>query len=403
MAERRNFRRGALSAALAFVLLSNAAASDLAWQHYEDGLQAFDQHRFDLALTSWQEAVAQRMDRFTKVVAAVDTALAMPEATNVWDKIDVLVERLAVKEFGAREFAAIRDQAAGSTRREMETLHLRTTSSEFGNFTSAWLAVEELRGAAAIHNSLKALRSLALALQSYPEAEFGIGKIFFLEGELDLARLQYGKALDASASLEVPDDRIDILMALAEVDKAKGDWQNYEDDLRQSLADSNIFSSGSDFMRVAMERALDLEGFDVMAKLYPVDEPKILGPASELGEFLLRNGRSRATIDLALATDAMVTRIMTRLRVNEPTLGFVSLTDLAARIARDQELADWCNTMGLWKYLYYLGESLLADSRLGSGRQLLRDIAAAKGSGSWGAASRLALARPPGGRPALLP
>jgi len=405
MAERRYSGHAALFASLTFAILSGAqaSASDLAWQHYEDAQQAFDEHRFDVALTDWQDAAAERKDRFVQASSAIERALALPEAANAWDRVDLLVERLASKEFGAREFALIREAAAGSPRREMESLHLKTQSPDFANFTSAWLAIEELRGAAAINNSLKTLKTLALELQSYPEAEFGIGKVFNVEGELALAELQYRKALDAAASLEVPDDRLEIVMALAGVHKSKGDWKSYEDDLRLALADSVIFSPQDDFMRTAMERALDLEGFDTMVSLYPVHEPKIIGPASALGEFFLRNGRSQATISLALAADAMITQVMERLRINEPGSDYSSLSALADRIAARREVAEWCDAKGLWKYLYYLGESLLGDSRLQAGRRLLRELAGAKGGGAWGRAAAQALARPSGVKPAILP
>ena len=392
-----------ISLVLAALCVARVSATDLAWQQYENGQQAFAERRFDIALTDWQMAVAERKDRFAAASAAIDVALALPEATDVWDRIDLLVERLAKKEFGEREFEVIRDAPGTSLRKEMESFHRRTRSPEFANFTTAWLAVEDLRGSAAIHNSLKTLKALALTLQSYPEAEFGIGKVFFAEGELALAELQFHKALDAAASLEVPDDRLGIIMALADVHKAQGAWKNYEDDLRLALSDSAIFSTSNDFLRTAMERALDLEGFDAMLRLYPVDEPKIIEPASALGEFLLRNGRAQATITLALAVDALMNRALAALREYDPALSYSTLPDFSRRIAGKEALLAWCDEKGLWKYLYYLGESLLADSRLEAGRRLLQGLVSARESGAWGRAAAQALARPAGKRPAILP
>ncbi|HUX41028.1 MAG TPA: hypothetical protein VMV83_07685 [Rectinemataceae bacterium] len=405
MAESRLPEKAAYTIALLMALLAGAqvSAADMAWQQYENGRQAFDARRFDVALTDWQNAIALRKERFALASADIEAALRLPEATDSWDRIDLIVERLATKEFGEREFGVIRDSAAGSLRKEMESLHIRTKSPDLANFTRAWLAVEELRGSAAIHNSLKALQSLAVELQAYPEAEFGIGRVFFIEGELALAELQYRKTLDEAASLEVPDDRLGVILALAAVHKAKGDWKDYEDDLRLALSDSVIFSSSDDFLRTAMERALDLQGFDVMLRLYPVDEPKIIDAASALGEFLLRNGRSQATISLALAADAILTRALAALREYDPALRYTTLEAFSSLIAERKDLASWCDEKGLWKYLYYLGESLLADSRLESGRQLLQGLVASKRSGVWGRAAAQALARPVGKRPAILP
>ncbi|HUX36883.1 MAG TPA: hypothetical protein VMV44_03190, partial [Rectinemataceae bacterium] len=218
-----------------------------------------------------------------------------------------------------------------------------------------------------------------------------------------LAKFQFERALDAAPALEVPDQRYEILAALAEVYRSQRDWTSYEAELRLSLADAEVFSQTNDFLRTAMERALDIEGFDSMLHLYPLDDPRIIGPSANLGEFLLRNGRPQAAIYLALSTDAIVTRALAMLRVNDPTLAFSSLVDLSGLISADRELAAWCDESGLWKYLYYLGEALVADSRLDSGRALFQSIVKAKGSGAWGRAAALALARPLGSRPAFLP
>ncbi len=388
---------------LFFLPLASAAAADAAWSHFQDGREAFEAKRYDLALGDWQKAIAERSARFVIVLASIDAAMALPEAKASWDSIDALVQRLGVAEFGARQYMAVKEGAGGSLRREMETLHGMTKSSVFGNFTSAWLAVAELRGTEAIHDSLAALRNLALILQSYPEAEFGIGRVFMIEGETELAKYQFQRALEASASLEVPDERYEILAALADLYRAQRDWTSYEAELRLSLSEAPVFSKTNDFLRAAMERALDIEGFDSMLRLYPLDDSRIIGPAANLGEFLLRNGRPQAALYLALSTDAIATRALAKLRIDDPSLAYSSLVDLSGLIAADRDLAAWCDESGLWKYLYYLGEALVADSRLDSGRSLFQALVKARGSGPWGKAAALALARPLGAPAPLLP
>jgi len=379
---------------LCFAPTAAFANSDPAWRHFEDGMVAYEAHRFGDALTAWQEAASERNDRFTVAVAAVDAAMALPEAKTAWDSISTLVQRLADEEFGERAFAEILSDAGGSSRREMELLHSQTKSKALGDFTNAWLAVEGLRGAQAIHDSLKALRTLAEDLRSYPEAEFGIGRVFFVEGELRLAEMQFQRALAGSAALEIPDQRYDMMAALAEVYKSEGNWKDYESELELSLSDAGIFTSDGDFLRTAMERAIDLDGYDALQRLYPVDEPRIAAPSGALGEFLLANGRAQAVIHLALAADAIVTQAMKRLQVDDPTIEYSTLVDFSSRVALDAELAAFCDKSGLWRYLYRLGEALLADSRIDSGRSLLLELEACKGSGAWGKAAALALARP---------
>lgn len=385
--------------------LSFAAQADQAWQRYEDGAQAFAAKRLDKALAAWQEAVTMRKARFESVVSSIDAAMAEPEAKNVRDSVSELVRRFGIGEFGSRAFGDLLSKAQGSMRREMEALHLMTRKKVVGDFTDAWLAVEELRGAESIHDSLSSLRSLAAALRDYPEAEYGIGKVFFAEGELGLAELQYRRALDEAGILEVPDERDEIVLSLAEVAKAKGDLKSYEDRLSQALAEAPVFAAtdSAAFLRTAMERALDIEGFDSLVRLYPLDDPRIVKPASLYGEFLLRSGRSPAVQYLAFAADAAVTEAVKRIRAKDPGFSYPGLPALADRMAGDQDLSTWWNDAEVWKYLYYLGEALLADSRIDSGRSLLRHIADSRGSEAWGRAAALALARPAGSKPAVLP
>lgn len=394
--------RAALALASLLFLLPPLAA-DQAWERYQDGSEAFATRRLDLALADWQEAIALRKERFGAALASIDVALALPEAEGLRDSISRLVDRLALAEFGPRQYAGFREAAGSSTRRLYETLHRATKTQVFANFTAAWLAVDELRGASAFGDSLKALRALAEGLENYPEAEFGLGKVFFAEGELGLAELQYRKALDEAAFLELPEARYEILGALAELARARADWKDYEELLRSSLAEAELFADSSAFLRTAMERALDLQGFDALVRLYPVTELRLVDPAAALGEYLLRNGRPQAALYLAVSADAALTRVVASIREEEPRYTYAGLPEIASRIAKRPELAAWCESRGLWRTLYYLGEALLADSRLDAGRGLLRSLAASQGSGAWGRAASQALARPLGTKPAALP
>jgi len=379
------------------------AAEDPSWSLYQDGLRAFAEKRFGDALNAWQDAVKNRKERFGRTSELLRSALTEPAALRAKDSVRRLIQGFASEGFSERDIAQVKAEAGGSLKREVELWRAKNPSKAFFDFLLAADTVFEARGSAGIEDSLKALLETSALLERYPEAEFGIGRVFLAEGESRLAEFQFRLALDCAASLETPPLRYEIIDALASVARSRGLWKDYEDWLRQDLAGSEIFSPRNDFLRQAMKKALVVQGIDSFLAVYRIDEVRIARPAAELGEFLLRNGRSEAVTHLAIAVNALVTRGIARLREEEPSFSFDRLQTFWAKARADKELSAWLEEAGLRRDLYYLGEALLVEGSRESARGIFGILSAAGKGDAWAEASRLALRRPAGSPATTLP
>ena len=382
---------------LALLLLPSLpaqAAQAPGWQEFQDGKSLFEQRRLGESLNAMKRAIDLRRARYIKASEGIETAMASAEAAKAKNSISQFLAILARQSLSEREASALRSEAGGSLRRQAELYKARIPPKLFSDFLDGLLAVLDLRSADSLRDSLAELLLSSRSLEGYPEAEYWIGRIFLTEGELNLAELQFERSLSLADGLEIPEDRYAILEARSAVFKAAGKWKEYELSLSDSLEGSTIFGDKNAFLREAMERALTIQGFDSLVSLYQVTEYRILKPSADLGEYLLRRGRSQAVMHLAIAADGYVTRGIARIRERDPGYSYVDLGGFAARLRLDPELLGWADDQGLWKILYYLGEALLEQSERASARSLFEALARINEAGPWARASRLALSRP---------
>ncbi len=384
-------------------MLSSASGAEARWRVlYEDGLDAFEARDLGKALQDFQDAIVERRTGFEKAVASIAAVSESAEAKHSKDSIHAFIETKAKTILFAREISSIHASAAGSLLAEAEALKARNPDRLQSNFLEALISVLDARGEEAIRGSLKRLEEEARLLKAFPEAEYGLGKVFLAEGELKLAAAQFERALSMAASLEIPEGRSEFLDSLASVQKSLGDLIAYEATLRQELMDLSPFGEKEAFLRQAMERSLVNEGFDTFARLYRIDEIRVSKPAAELGEYLLRRGRSQAVIHLAISANAVITRALTEIRRKEPSYQYIGLHDLASALRRQSGLEEWTEKSGLWKCLYYLAEALAAQPVAQASKELFLELSSMENAGAWAAASRQALLRKDG-KPSIFP
>jgi tetratricopeptide (TPR) repeat protein len=369
-------------------------AEDPSWLLYQEGVRLYGDKRLGEALIAFKKAVDARSELFARCAADVDAALAAKEAKKSGNSLSALVRLLADRDMIPQAYAAIRDRADGSIVAEMGILRETSPSAPLRGLIDAALLVVEERGLSRVGDSLAALRKEVGGLALYPEAEYWIGKAYLAEGELRLAELQFKRAYDMSASLELPDERFAVLESLAGIYKAEGDLKDYESSLREIADASDLFSGKDEYFRNAMERTLAEKGFDKFMLLYRVDEGLAVGAYSALGELYLDAGRPISTIYLAAAVDATLTRAIGEIKTDEPGYAYTGLADLATRILADQGMARFAAEAGLWKDLSLLGLSLSASGYRESAREIWAALARAPVPEPWKKRATASLAAP---------
>lgn len=345
-------------------------AADPSWLQYQEGLRLFERRRFDEAMLSYKDAIETRASLFDRVSKDIDAALATKEAARAKGSLSALVELLAARDLIPQVLEAIEAKAGSSIISELALLRERSPSSPLRGLIDAVLLVVDERGLSRIGDSTEALRKAAADLRYYPEAEFGIGRIYLAEGEARLAELQMLRAYDMSGSLELGDDRYAMLESLADIYKTQGDLQDYEQRLREIADASDLFAAKDSFYRNAMERTLAMQGVDKFITLYRVEDSFATRAYSRLGALYLEAGRPLAVIYLAAAVNAVLTKELDEIKVDEPNYEYKNLADLAARIAASEGMSAYAAVMGLWRDMVLLGEALA----LGGSRDTAREL-----------------------------
>jgi hypothetical protein len=367
--------------------------ADSSWQMYQEGLRLYGDKRLGESLDILKKAVESRSELFSRCAIDVDAAAETKEAKKAKDSLSELLKLLAARDLIPQDFETIRAKAAGSVVAEMRLLRETSPSSPLRGLIDAALLVVEARGMARIGDSLSALRRELLFLQSYPEAEYMIGKAYLAEGELRLAELQFRRACDMKESLELPEERYAMLASLADVYKAKGDLKGYESILREIADASDLFANKTDYYRNSMERTLGERGIDKFMAMFKIDERFPIGAYQALGELYLADGRTIATVYLAAAANAILARELSEIRIDEPGYAYAGLGDLLSRIKAEGAMARYAAETDLWKGLKLLGDSLAASGYRDSAKEIWSALVAAGAPQPWGKRAAESLAR----------
>ncbi len=370
-----------------------AAGADESWLRFQSGKRLFEERRFGEALIAFQDAAAIRRQRFAGAETRLSAALSDREAALAGDSLPALIDRFAKRDLSEREYAALRASAGDSLRTMAELLRERRLSDSFAGFLDALILVLDHRSASSLGDSLSRLRLAVRELADYPEAEYWIGRVYLVEGETRLAEPQFRRAYEMRASLEIPEDRFRILMALSSVYRDLGEWNSYEARLKEAADSGPEFGEGQRFLREAMERSVARDGIDKFLTLYRAKGGPWTEAQAELGSFYLANGRPQALTYLSVAANALVARVIERLREAEPSYAFLSLAETLSRIDAHRDLSRYAEEANLYRTLYELGEALWVQGHRDSARGLWRSIAANKRAGPWGSRAAMALAR----------
>lgn len=365
---------------------------DRSREYFEEGRRLYEARLFGQSLASFQAAAAERSAQYGQALARIEAVTSQKDLERAKDSISAIVKLLAQRDLIDADIAGIEGEAAGSLKREAGLLLGRKLSADFEYFLKAVVLVLDRREASTLRNSLAALRKACTELSSYPEAEYWIGKVYAVEAEPRLAELQYKRAWDLRAALEIPDDRFEILRCLADLYGSQKSWYSYEECLRKAVAEDPLFGEKQGFLREAMERALGQQGFDRFYGLYHASYGPWTRAERDLGAFYLGNGRPQALVHLAVAANAILTRCVTRIAERDPAWEYSGLADLLGRIEADRELSSFARSTGLHQTLQELGLALDRGGYRESAREIWRALAGTKGIEPWNRSASQALA-----------
>lgn len=372
-------------------LIAEARMADPSRDYYQSGRRLFEAKRFGEALSSFQNAIVQRRNRYSAAAARLDTIIATLSSAQAKLSISALLDYFQRQDFIDSDIEKTKAKANGYLMAELALFRMEKISTDFGDFIDILLLVLDKKPLAELDDSLTLLRRSCLDLSSYPEAEYWIGKIYEVEGETRLAELQFQRAYGQRIALEIPDERFDILVSLSSLYRGQKNWKAYETIQSEILSEDPLFRDEKRFLREAMDRTLASSGFDLFMALYRVEE----GPWTEaelgLGEFYLVNGRAQASLYLAAAANGVISKCLGRIAEKDPSFSYTTIGDFLDKAQEDRNIREYILSSGLAKTLYELGLALDAGGSREPARLIWSALAARTYLEPWDKSAKKAL------------
>ena len=331
---------------------------------------------------------------------------------------DARRNRRAMYEQKERDF--INFLSLGEVRRIGDSLEILERFSRDRYYTAASAALDELFHRvprASLNNSANKALEAFDKLKNYPEAEFWIGEIFRIEGNLSMALAQYRRAYSMREQLEDPGFAVELLYKIAGVLLVRQEYNEMIRVLNSIIVEHDTLwtSTGrvdprsatanapipvphdqmmDSFISQAMTTTLQNNGIGRFLELYRYNN-KVVEPAHrQLGFFYIITGRQAAQRHLMFAfliqntviiEEIMRQRFDFNLTNPDPRREdrIYELKLLAEEINKNPILLAYVNEVEYFKTAYYLAVSLHLNGRLNIARDLWAFLAAQPQAGEW--------------------
>ncbi|MDR1025648.1 MAG: hypothetical protein LBL56_07970 [Treponema sp.] len=360
-----------------FLLLTVAYAQEARpwWYILEQGKLLFRQGDYGSALLAFEDARRQRYDRYAGMERDLINFLSMPEVRGIGDSLTILESYIAERRHVDVEKA-------------LGELYYQVSRESLQD--SALRALEELG-----------------KYKDYPEAEYWIGEIYRVEGELNLALGQYRKALAQSALLEDPNFELELLYKTADLYRIRQEFRQMEETLLKIVEENNVRgeawdplwqgsagNSGS-FVRDSMSRTLENSGPERFLVMYRYNNGLVERAHRLLGFYYYASSRyNRAAEHLMFAFLIQNSILIGEIQRSRYDFVFESLENLLNSLPRGEELLDYIGQVEYYRCAYYLGSSLYGIGREASARILWTFLGGRQQIGQWSGRALAQLQRP---------
>jgi tetratricopeptide (TPR) repeat protein len=339
------------------------------WYYLEQGKRSFRNVDYVSALMSFEDARRHRRAKFERMERDFINLLSVNQVRRLGDSLD-WVERYARERFYHGAIAAL------------EELYFRVPRASLNNSAAA------------------ALEALG-RLKDYPEAEFWIGEVYRVEGELSLALSQFRRAYASRELFENQDFDIDLQYRIASILRTRQEYNEFERVLHSIIMEkdtlwSNIAAAGqstqerlpyvqasASFAGMALNRILENEGPNRLLYLYRYDNNRVEEAHRLLGLFYAATGRPSAQQHLTFAFLIQNSTIIAECMRRQYDFTFTNLSALAEEINRNPLLASYVRETEYYKTAYFLAVSLYRNGRTNPALELWDFLAGQPQAGEW--------------------
>lgn len=345
------------------------------WLSLERGKVKFRDREYGAALMLFESARRDRRAMYERMERDFINLLSVNEARRIGDSLD-RIERYSYDRHYTAASAAL------------EELFYRIPKASFNNSAASALNAFD-------------------RLKNYPEAEYWIGEVYRVEGELSLALTQYRKALDNRDVLENPGFEIELrykiasaLMTRQEYNEMERTYHSIINELdtmwlnargsETAVIDSSVQTASvpyamasASFASQAMTRTLESANVSRFLELYRYNNSVVEPAHRRLGFFYALTGRPTAQRHLMYAFLIQNTIVIEEITRRQFDFIFTDLAALAEEINKSQLLLSYIDEVEYYKTIFYLGASLYRNGKTTAARDFWEFLASQPRAGEW--------------------
>ncbi len=203
------------------------------------------------------------------------------------------------------------------------------------------------------HNSISELYNFYKSLYEFPEADFLMGKLFFLEGDYKLANKYYMSALQNYEVLDIKETKFDILYNLAELAQITNESEKLEKTLLLITAEENDNLN----MNMIKKSFINSKDSDIFFGLYRTNKYFSLKAYILLTDFYLSKN------EYEMALDASLNAVLTSFSIIESTLKerdyeykYSTVQKAFMNCIKYSDISDWAEKNEVWKGFYQFAQ-----------------------------------------------
>ncbi|MDR0301101.1 MAG: hypothetical protein LBI04_02175 [Treponema sp.] len=371
---------------LIFLIFINASVFSQVqpwWLSLEQGKQEYRAGDYGAALLSFEDARRNRQAAYEQMERDLIALLSVNEVRRLGDSLEI-VERYSKDRYYQRASAALQE------------LYYRVPKES-------------------LNNSAKAALVAVGKLKNYPEAEYWIGEVYRVEGELPLALSQFRKAYamrdlfedpgfglelqyKISAVLLTRQEYVEMIKVLDSVinefdtlwvNAQQGDVLIAQNASAEKKTTVPYAQASASFASQAMTRTLETEGVDRFLSLYRYNNSLVEPAHRRLGFFYAVTGRPSAQQHLIfsfLIQNSIIIEEIIRRQYNftlDDDSGRPALTIIADNINNNPLLLSYIEEVEYYKTIYYLASSLYRNGKSSVARNLWSFLATQPQAGEW--------------------
>ena len=338
------------------------------WLSLEYGKQKFRDGEYGSALMLFEDARRDRRAMYEQMERDLISLLSLGDVRRIGDSLE-RVERYS------------RDRHYTAATAALQELYYRVPKSSFNNSAAAALAAFD-------------------KLKNYPEAEYWIGEVYRIEGELPLALSQYRRAYSMSDTSDDPGFGIALQYKIASVLRIRQEYTEMErvylsiiNELDSLWSNSNRTENGAasvpqtqasaNFARSAMTRTLKDHGVNRFLELYRYNNTAVEQAHRLLGFYHAALGRRTTEHHLMFAFLIQNTIIIEEVRRRQFDFTFTNLSALIEEANKNQLLVSYIDEVEYYKTIYYFSVSLFREGQTVVARNLWDFLASQPQAGEW--------------------